>query len=99
MPTPSAEFLQAIDTPADEGCYELPKSLDEEFSSYSSAVLLFLSESADFISSAEVCAEATLFPAVQFCEGSSPNDRDAASGLSMSMGAMSGALIFAVLAS
>lgn len=99
MPTPSPEFLQAIDTPTDEGCYELPESLDEEFSSYSSAVSSFLSDNAEFISSAEeACAEATLFPAAEFCEGSSPNDRDAAGGLSVSLGALAGAVMVAVLA-
>lgn len=99
MPTPSPEFLQAMDTPTDEGCYKLPESLDGEFSSYSSAVASFLSDNAEFVSSAEeACAEATLFPAAEFCEGSGPDDRDAANGLKVSLAAIAGAVMVAALA-
>lgn len=99
MPTPSPEFLQAMDQPTEEGCYELPKSLDGEFSSYSSAMSSFMKENEELVSSAEeACASATLFPDEEFCEGKGPDDRGAGNGLKVSMSVLAGAAVVALFA-
>jgi hypothetical protein len=99
LPTPDPDLVQAIDEPTDEGCYTLPLSLYDAWSSYSSEANSWATANADIMSKAEDhCPESPLGDEFEWCEGGGPGDKNVATGLGPSFVAVLGAGLAAALA-
>ncbi|KAI6784196.1 uncharacterized protein J7T54_004742 [Emericellopsis cladophorae] len=75
LPTPDPDLVQAIDVPTEEGCYTLPESLHDAWSSYSSEAKSWATAHADIMSKAEEhCPESPVGPEFEWCDGEDPNE-------------------------